>query len=492
MGWYWNSTCGGRGNVTEAELSRDAAAALADSVDGWPADVPIDAPGVLDWFAEMFRPDDGTEARYWIGGRHNVYGYPECLETPYSCWHWWWSHESANYGVYWIPEDYCGDPWYCPGCVSGGWLALQPDDGGADCVEDGEEQRMEFVFNRGGNADSNGFADAAESELRRALIVRPAGTVPSAAVPVSAWEFRYAGARRRYLTRQLDPVTLDPMADGDVWSDYLGNSIWGDYTVDDGTATMTTRYVPGLWQTDLTPLGDEPPGVPTTAFVHTNMLGTTRMLSSGAGAALPDASRLYTAFGVPAVEPASPVTRYGYAGVWGYQSNSALSTQNSGLLHLGARYYDPRIGRFLQRDSIGINGGLNVYAYVGNNPLRYVDPSGLWSEGSSDLEVIIDPWDRYPGWGDTLEVREGVRKGMITGGAIGGGVVAGSVVVAAAGPGVAAVCSRALPWAQRTGRSFLRWLNRGKLRIGRTGPKNGKYYFGIRWKNKHLWDLFEL
>jgi len=238
---------------------------------------------------------------------------------------------------------------------------------------------MQFVFNRGGNADSNGFADAAESELRRALIVRPAGTVPSAAVPVSAWEFRYAGARRRYLTRQLDPVTLEPMADGDVWSDYLGDSIWGDYTVDDGTATMTKRYVPGLWQTDLTPLGDQPPGVPTTGFFHTNMLGTTRMLSSDAGAAIPDASRLYTAFGVPAVEPASPMTRYGYAGAWGYQSNSALSTQHSGLLHVGARYYDPRIGRFLQRDPIGIHGGLNVYAYVGNNPLTFVDPEGLAS-----------------------------------------------------------------------------------------------------------------
>ena len=196
---------------------------------------------------------------------------------------------------------------------------------------------------------------------------------------ITAWEFRYAGARRRYLTRQLDPVTLDPMADGDVWSDYLGDSIWGDYTVDDGTATMTKRYVPGLWQTDLTPLGDQPPGVPTTGFFHTNMLGTTRMLSSDAGAAIPDASRLYTAFGVPAVEPASPMTRYGYAGAWGYQSNSALSTQHSGLLHVGARYYDPRIGRFLQRDPIGIHGGLNVYAYVGNNPLTFVDPEGLAS-----------------------------------------------------------------------------------------------------------------
>jgi RHS repeat-associated protein len=41
------------------------------------------------------------------------------------------------------------------------------------------------------------------------------------------------------------------------------------------------------------------------------------------------------------------------------------------------RAYDPDLGRWISRDPIGIAGGLNLYRYVSNDPLRYVDPSGL-------------------------------------------------------------------------------------------------------------------
>jgi RHS repeat-associated protein len=41
------------------------------------------------------------------------------------------------------------------------------------------------------------------------------------------------------------------------------------------------------------------------------------------------------------------------------------------------RWYDPAPGRWLSEDPIGHNGGINLYEYVGNNPLIRTDPSGL-------------------------------------------------------------------------------------------------------------------
>lgn len=49
----------------------------------------------------------------------------------------------------------------------------------------------------------------------------------------------------------------------------------------------------------------------------------------------------------------------------------------TGLHQNWHRYYDPKVGRYISSDPIGLAGGLNTYLYASGNPVRYVDPFGL-------------------------------------------------------------------------------------------------------------------
>ncbi|MEW9572358.1 RHS repeat-associated core domain-containing protein, partial [Rhodanobacter sp. Si-c] len=53
----------------------------------------------------------------------------------------------------------------------------------------------------------------------------------------------------------------------------------------------------------------------------------------------------------------------------------------TGLMYNGARYFDSARGGFDQPDPSGFNGGIDLYVYGLNNPLMYVDPSGLSPPG---------------------------------------------------------------------------------------------------------------
>jgi len=118
-------------------------------------------------------------------------------------------------------------------------------------------------------------------------------------------------------------------------------------------------------------------GTPSTDYYHTDMLGTTRFLTDASGGEIEPA--VYTAFG----ELVSGTSgRFGYVGAHGYQTATSDTpgdpyTTDMTYQHVGARYYDPTTGRFLQRDPIGIADGLNVYLYAEGNPTVGLDPFGL-------------------------------------------------------------------------------------------------------------------
>ncbi len=102
-----------------------------------------------------------------------------------------------------------------------------------------------------------------------------------------------------------------------------------------------------------------------TYYFTQDHLGSTTALTNTNGAVVE--RETYDAYGNSA---GSANTRYGYTG----RERDSLT----GLLYYRARWYDPQVGRFMSEDPIGLAGGINSFAYVGNNPQNRVDPSGLY------------------------------------------------------------------------------------------------------------------
>lgn len=63
----------------------------------------------------------------------------------------------------------------------------------------------------------------------------------------------------------------------------------------------------------------------------------------------------------------------------------------SGLFYNRNRYFQAERGAYITKDPIGLLGGINAYAYVGNNPTRYVDPLGLvrWDQVGSNTVGLL-------------------------------------------------------------------------------------------------------
>jgi RHS repeat-associated protein len=218
---------------------------------------------------------------------------------------------------------------------------------------------------------------------------------PADYTKLAAREFYYDLGRQRYLDRDVDPDTWQLIGSG-RWTDYQGEQPYADFTHSGGyqeVPTEQTSYFAGHAQQTVS-TGD-------TAYRHGDLIGSTMLTTDDSGTAASAVS--YTAFGEPitaggvGVPPANFGTRYQYAGAHGYESGLlTLQGPNTelapiSLQHVGARWYQPDIGRFVQRDPIGLGGGANVYLYCSASPLVNADPAGLDPEGL--IEVICPSVD---------------------------------------------------------------------------------------------------
>ncbi len=103
----------------------------------------------------------------------------------------------------------------------------------------------------------------------------------------------------------------------------------------------------------------------------------------------------YDAFGNVSVDTNPGYTPFGYAG--------GLYEYRTDLTHFGARDYLPEAGRWTAEDPIGfLSGDFNDYAYVSNDPVNFVDPTGLEPCGSIASRDHVRYFKSFPAYKDAM------------------------------------------------------------------------------------------
>ena len=206
-----------------------------------------------------------------------------------------------------------------------------------------------YVYDNNGNmlrkTDSAGtwqYYWNAENQLVR--VVKP-GAGP---LPYRTINYKYDALGRR-VERQMK-------RGGSIAFTYDGQDVILDQK-SDGT---TTTYINGpgidnkLKQTS---------SVTGTHYYLQDHLGSTTALTDSSGNL--SAQLTYDTYGNSAP---NSLTRYGYTG--------RELDADTGLIYYRARWYDTQLGRFISEDPIGFEGGMNLYAYVEDDPLSSIDPLG--------------------------------------------------------------------------------------------------------------------
>ncbi len=209
-----------------------------------------------------------------------------------------------------------------------------------DEVDDGITPQT-FSYDNNGNTSSNGTHEFVYGDNNRLATVEVSST------PVAA--YFYNGKGERVIKDVIDPTLYYYDQDGLLLAELDEN----------GSTLREYAYLDG-----------QPLAVMGGAVIytyHTDHLGTPQLLTNGTQQVVWSAD--YEPFGKADITTGTVTNNLRFPGQY--------FDEETGLHYNYFRDYDPTTGRYIQPDPIGTMGGLNLYGYVGQNPLSWTDSLGL-------------------------------------------------------------------------------------------------------------------
>jgi len=235
-----------------------------------------------------------------------------------------------------------------------------------------------------------------EYDARNLLVRAFEGSAASPDEVHGRWDYDAEGRRVRHRESSRGPINYF----------YDGTSVLEEHD-DTGSLVAHYRYADRLISLDA-------PGE--RQFYHHDAMGSVGLLTGPGDASaggMPVATYRVNPFGAIREESGASVNRSVFTG--------HRHDDNTGLVYMNARYYDPATGRFLTQDTYLGEGGnppsLHRYLYAFSNPGRFWDPSGNNAEEMGRLDALAE---RVRGWrqdltewivgGDPQTVFDGARE----------------------------------------------------------------------------------